>query len=162
MVSRKYENQSLATYWPPTMKFVFVSTLCVSFFLVVRVYMWIFLPLTGEVGMSFLNVRRTLSDVSGIILDVGVVCAVVAFLLHYFETDRQRLEYMLKYRLFSKNCGNPLGLKHDAIIPSLKVSDVGYGQYRVTIDTSSCSADTLVKMPKIISAGLVGKYAKDH
>ena len=39
------------------------------------------------------------------------------------------------------------------------MKDDGEGRYRVIIDTTACSADTLVKLPKIISSGLIDDYA---
>ena len=83
----------------------------------------------------------------------------VAFLLEKYTPERIAIRQMLRYRLFAKAGGNPLGLKNDSVIPSLTVKDDSEGRYSVTIDTTACSADTLVKLPKIISSGLTGDYA---
>jgi hypothetical protein len=76
-----------------------------------------------------------------------------------YTPERIAIRQMLRYRLFAKAGGNPLGLKNESAIPSLDVKDDGEGRYRVIIDTTACSADTLVKLPKIISSGLIDDYA---
>lgn len=159
MVLRRYENQSLATFWSPVMKMCFVAVVCFLIFLTVELYILLILPDGQEGIFDFSGIKHSLDNFAWFFASIGVVCVSAALWFGYFETDQERIEYMLRYRLFSKSCGNPLGLKHDSFIPALKVKNIGNDQYRVTIDTSSCAADTLVKMPKIISAGLVDRYA---
>lgn len=90
---------------------------------------------------------------------LALISFIVAFLIERYTPERIAIRQMLRYRLFSKAGGNPLGLKNESAIPSLDVKDDGEGRYRVIIDTTACSADTLVKLPKIISSGLIDDYA---
>ena len=159
MLPRKYENQSPVTFLPPVMKLFFVAIICFLVFFLFQLYLLLFLPENQEGILDFSSMHRSLDNFSGMFVVIGTICAGAALWFGHFETDQEHIAHMLKYRLFSKACGNPLGLKHDSFIPALKVKNIGNDQYRVTIDTSSCSADTLVKMPKIISAGLVDRYA---
>ncbi len=90
---------------------------------------------------------------------LGLLMVLITFMLYKYTPERIAIRQMLRYRLFAKAGGNPLGLKSDSVIPSLDVKDGGEERYRVIIDTTACSSDTLVKLPKIISSGLTGGYA---
>lgn len=159
MIPRRYGEQSRVAFWPPAKKITLLG--------------YIFFAL-GTLPLFFANSLHQLGSYDGVNLkaiadsvanwmltfwSLALVSFGVAFLLEKYTAERIAIRQMLRYRLFAKAGGNPLGLKNDSVIPSLTVKDDSEGRYSVTIDTTACSADTLVKLPKIISSGLTGDYA---
>lgn len=159
MIPRRYGDQSRVTFWSPEKK--------------LRLLGYIFLAV-GTIPLFFVNSLHQLGSHDGVNLEaianfiaswmltfwgLTLVSFGAAFLIERYTPERIAIRQMLRFRLFSKAGGNPLGLKNESAIPSLNVRDDGEGQYRVVIDTTACSADTLVKLPKIISSGLIDDYA---
>ena len=159
MISRRYGEQSRVAFWPPMKKITLLG--------------YIFLAL-GTLPLFFANSLHQLGSYDGVNLEaivdfvagwmltfagISLLLFCIAFLVDRYTPERIAIRQMLRYRLFSKAGGNPLGLKNESAIPSLNVKDDGEGRYRVIIDTTACSADTLVKLPKIISSGLIDNYA---
>ena len=159
MISRRYGEQSRVAFWPPVKKITLLG--------------YIFLAL-GTLPLFFANSLHQLGSYDGVNLEaivdfvagwmltfagISLLLFCIAFLVDRYTPERIAIRQMLRYRLFSKAGGNPLGLKNESAIPSLDVKDDGEGRYRVIIDTTACSADTLVKLPKIISSGLIDDYA---
>lgn len=159
MMPRRYGEQSRVAFWSPqkicmAIALIFFALSFVTFFVADGVhrsgaYEWVDLEAMAEFWSTWLLVCWGLT----------FLFLVIAYLFTRYTPERIAIRQMLRYRLFSKAGGNPLGLKSDSAIPSLDVKPDGDGRYSVTIDTTACSADTLVKLPKIISSGLTGDYA---
>ena len=159
MMPRRYGEQSRAAFLPPekicmAVALIFFALSFVTFFVADAVhrsgaYEWIDIEAMAEFWSTWLLACWGLA----------FLFMVMAYLFTRYTPERIAIRQMLRYRLFSKAGGNPLGLKNDSVIPALDVKDDGEGRYSVTIDTTACSADTLVKLPKIISSGLTGNYA---
>lgn len=159
MISRRYGEQSRVAFWPPekmcmAIALIFFALSFVTFFVADVVhrsgaYEWVDVEAMAEFWSTWLLVCWGLT----------FLFLVIAYLFTRYTPERIAIRQMLRYRLFSKTGGNPLGLKNDSVIPSLSVREDGDDRYSVTIDTTACSADTLVKLPKIISSGLTGDYA---
>lgn len=159
MIPRRYGDQSRVTFWSPEKKITLLG--------------YIFFAL-GTLPLFFANSLQQLGSYDGVNLkaiadslanwmltfwSLALVSFGVAFLLEKYTPERIAIRQMLRYRLFAKAGGNPLGLKNESVIPYLDVRSDGESRYSVTIDTTACSADTLVKLPKIISSGLIDDYA---
>lgn len=159
MIPRRYGDQSRVAFQPPericiVISLIFFSLSFVTFFVADAVhrsgaYEWVDVEAMAEFWSTWLLVCWGLT----------FLFLVIAYLFTRYTPERIAIRQMLRYRLFSKAGGNPLGLKNDSVIPSLTVKDDGEGRYSVIIDTTACSADTLVKLPKIISSGLIDDYA---
>lgn len=159
MISRRYGEQSRVAFWPPVKKITLLG--------------YIFLAL-GTLPLFFANSLHQLGSYDGVNLEaivdfvagwmltfagISLLLFCIAFLVDRYTPERIAIRQMLWYRLFAKAGGNPLGLKNESVIPYLDVRSDGESRYSVTIDTTACSADTLVKLPKIISSGLIDDYA---
>lgn len=159
MIPRRYGEQSRVAFWPPekicmAIALIFLALSFVTFFVADGVhqsgaYEWVDLEAMAEFWSTWLLVCW----------GITFMFMIMAYLFTRYTPERIAIRQMLRYRLFAKAGGNPLGLKNDSVIPSLTVKDDGESRYSVTIDTTACSADTLVKLPKIISSGLTGDYA---
>lgn len=159
MIPRRYGEQSRVAFWPPericrAVALIFFALSFVTFFVADGVhpsgaYEWVDLEAMAEFWSTWLLVCWGLT----------FLFMIMAYLFTRYTPERIAIRQMLRYRLFSKAEGNPLGLKSESVIPSLDVKGDDKGRYSVTIDTTACSADTLVKLPKIISSGLTGDYA---
>lgn len=159
MMSRRYGEQSRVAFQPPEK----ITTILAGIFLVLSlVPMVIAVELYHSGSFSWLD-QEALADFWGnwytVFTLLTLIMLVLTLILIKYTPERIAIRQMLRYRLFSKAGGNPLGLKSESVIPSLDVKDDGEGRYRVIIDTTACSADTLVKLPKIISSGLIDDYA---
>lgn len=159
MIPRRYGDQSRVAFWPPEK---ITSILALIFVILSIVPMVIAVELYRSGSFSWLN-QEALAEFWGnwytFFTLLGLLMVLITFLLYKYTPERIAIRQMLRYRLFAKAGGNPLGLKSDSVIPSLDVKPDGDGRYSVTIDTTACSADTLVKLPKIISSGLTDGYA---
>lgn len=159
MMPRRYGEQSRVAFWAPekicmAFALIFFALSFVTFFVADAVhrsgaYKWVDVEAMAEFWSTWLLACWGLT----------FLFLVMAYLFIRYTPERIAIRQMLRYRLFSKAGGNPLGFKNDSVIPSLAVKPDGEGRYSVTIDTTACSADTLVKLPKIISSGLTGDYA---
>lgn len=159
MMPRRYGEQSRVAFWSPqkicmAIALIFFALSFVTFFVAdavhrSEVYKWIDVEAMAEFWSTWLLACWGFT----------FLFLVIAYLFTRYTPKHIAIRQMLRYRLFSKAGGNPLGLKSDSAIPSLDVKPDGDGRYSVTIDTTACSADTLVKLPKIISSGLTGDYA---
>lgn len=159
MIPRRYGEQSRVAFWSPqkicmAIALIFFALSFVTFFVAdavhrSEVYKWIDVEAMAEFWSTWLLACWGLT----------FLFLVIAYLFTRYTPERIAIRQMLRYRLFSKAGGNPLGLKSDSAIPSLDVKPDGDDRYSVTIDTTVCSADTLVKLPKIISSGLTGDYS---
>lgn len=159
MMPRRYGEQSRVAFLPPekicmAVALIFFALSFVTFFVADAVhrsgaYKWIDIEAMAEFWGNWLLACWGLC----------FLFIALALLFLKYTPERVAIRQMLRYRLFAKAGGNPLGLKNESAIPSLDVKDDGEGRYRVVIDTSACSADTLVKLPKIISSGLIDDYA---
>ena len=144
MISHRYGEQSRVAYWPLEKKLTLIG--------------YVFLAL-GSLPLFFANSLHQLGSYDGVDLEaivnsvanwmltfwgLALLSFGVAFLAERYTPERIAIRQMLRYRLFSKAGGNPLGLKNESAIPSLDVRDDGEWRYRVIIDTTACSADTLV------------------
>ena len=150
MMSRRYGEQSRVAFQPPEK----ITTILAGIFLVLSlVPMVIAVELYHSGSFSWLD-QEALADFWGnwytVFTLLTLIMLVLTLILIKYTPERIAIRQMLRYRLFSKAGGNPLGLKSESVIPSLDVKDDGEGRYRVIIDTTACSADTLVKLPKII------------
>lgn len=159
MMPRRYGEQSRVAFWSPqkicmAIALIFFALSFVTFFVADVVhrsgaYEWVDVEAMAEFWSTWLLACWGFT----------FLFLVIAYLFTRYTPKHIAIRQMLRYRLFSKAGGNPLGLKSDSAIPSLDVKPDGDGRYSVTIDTTACSADTLVKLPKIISSGLTGDYA---
>lgn len=159
MISRRYGEQSRVAYWPLEKKIMLTGYI----FLALSVLPIFFSKSIHQLGkLDGVDLKAIVDSVANWMLtfwSLALISFIVAFLIERYTPERIAIRQMLRYRLFSKAGGNPLGLKNESAIPSLDVKDDGEGRYRVIIDTTACSADTLVKLPKIISSGLIDDYA---
>lgn len=157
-MKRRYGNQSMATYWSPLKKlFVLGGLLFVTG--IVLIGYGIHLRHFSDAPMDLSVAGRDLYRLGLLGVIFGGGCIICSILGDIHLPEKVRLQYMLRERLFAKSAGNPLGLKSDSVVPFFYLKKTGQAQYRVMVETSACSPDVLVKMPKIISAGLVGPYA---
>ena len=159
MIPRRYGDQARVAFWPPWKICTFIAMLFVALaFLAIIVADGVY-----RSGMhEWVNVEA-MAEFWGnwflACLGLFFLFMLLALAFIKYTPERLAIRQMLRYRLFSKAGGNPLGLKNESSIPSLDVKDDGEGRYRVIIDTTACSADTLVKLPKIISSGLIDDYS---
>lgn len=159
MIPRRYGEQSRVAYWPLEKKimltgYIFLALSVLPLFFVNSLH-----QLGGYNGVNLEAIANSVANWMLTFWGLALISFGVAFLIERYTPERIAIRQMLRYRLFAKAGGNPLGLKNESAIPSLDVKDDGEGQYRVIIDTTACSADTLVKLPKIISSGLIDDYA---
>ena len=156
---RRYGDQARVAFWPPWKICTFIAMLFVALaFLAIIVADGVYRSGIHE----WVNVEAMAGFWGNWFLACWGLCFLfmaLALAFIKYTPERIAIRQMLRYRLFAKAGGNPLGLKNESAIPSLDVKDDGEGRYRVIIDTTACSADTLVKLPKIISSGLIDDYA---
>lgn len=159
MIQRRYGEQSRAAFWPPAKKLTLIGYI----FLALSVLPIFFSKSIHQLGnLDGVNYEAIVDFVVSWMFTFcgsSLLLFVIAYLIDRYTPERIAIRQMLRYRLFSKAGGNPLGLKNESAIPSLDVKNDGEGRYRVIIDTTACSAETLVKLPKIISSGLIDDYA---
>lgn len=159
MIPRRYGDQARVAFWPPWKICTFIAMVFVALSLLAIIVA----DSVYRSGMhEWINVEAMAEFWGNWFLACWGLCFLfmaLALLFLKYTPERVAIRQMLRYRLFAKAGGNPLGLKNESAIPSLDVKDDGEGQYRVVIDTTACSADTLVKLPKIISSGLIDNYA---
>ena len=155
MIQRRYGEQSRAAFWPPAKKLTLIGYI----FLALSVLPIFFSKSIHQLGnLDGVNYEAIVDFVVSWMFTFcgsSLLLFVIAYLIDRYTPERIAIRQMLRYRLFSKAGGNPLGLKNESAIPSLDVKNDGEGRYRVIIDTTACSAETLVKLPKIISSGLI-------
>lgn len=156
---RRYGDQARVAFWPPWKICTFIAMVFVALSLLAIIVA----DGVYRSGMhDWVNVEAMAEFWGNWFLACWGLCFLfmaLAWLFLKYTPERIAIRQMLRYRLFAKAGGNPLGLKNESAIPSLDVKDDEEGRYRVIIDTTACSADTLVKLPKIISSGLIDDYA---
>lgn len=159
MIPRRYGEQSRVAYWPLEKKIMLAGYIFLALSVIPIFFSQSIHQLGNLDGVDLEAIVNSVANWMLIFWGLALLSFGVAFLAERYTPERIAIRQMLRYRLFAKAGGNPLGLKNESAIPSLDVKDDGEGQYRVIIDTTACSADTLVKLPKIISSGLIGDYA---
>ena len=155
---RRYGDQARVAFWPPEKLLMIIGYI----FLALSFVPWFVIDAVRRSNAKWLVTESFVNFWNGWLLIFWLltfICFLLALVVNRHTPERLAIRQMLRYRLFAKAGGNPLGLKNESAIPSLDVRDDGEGRYRVIIDTTACSADTLVKLPKIISSGLIDDYA---
>ena len=155
---RRYGDQARVAFWPPEKLLMIIGYI----FLALSFVPWFVIDAVHRSNAKWLVTESFVNFWNGWLLIFWLltfICFLLALVVNRHTPERLAIRQMLRYRLFAKAGGNPLGLKNESAIPSLDVRDDGEGRYRVIIDTTACSADTLVKLPKIISSGLIDDYA---
>lgn len=155
---RRYGDQARVAFWPPEKLLMIIGYI----FLALSFVPWFVIDAVHRSNAKWLVTESFVNFWNGWLLIFWLltfICFLLALVVNRHTPERLAIRQMLRYRLFAKAGGNPLGLKNESAIPSLDVKDDGEGRYRVIIDTTACSADTLVKLPKIISSGLIDDYA---
>ena len=159
MIPRRYGVQSRVAFWPPAKKITLLGYIFVALGTLPLFFVNSLQQLGSYDGVNLKAIADSLANWMLTFWSLALVSFGVAFLLEKYTPERIAIRQMLRYRLFAKAGGNPLGLKNESVIPYLDVRSDGESRYSVTIDTTACSADTLVKLPKIISSGLIDDYA---
>lgn len=159
MIPRRYGDQSRVAFWSPAKKIMLTGYISLALSALPLLFANSLHQLGSYDGVDLEAIANSVANWMLTFWSLALLSFGVAFLAERYTPERIAIRQMLRYRLFSKAGGNPLGLKNESAIPSLDVKDDGEGRYRVIIDTTACSADTLVKLPKIISSGLIDNYA---
>lgn len=90
----------------------------------------------------------------------GALLIVVAIVVQFKEPDTAKIRRMICRTLYDPTYGNPLGFRDGQRLPHIACRPVLPGQYTVEISTLTVSAESLQKIPSIISAALNCRYER--
>ena len=123
---RRYGDQARVAFWPPEKLLMIIGYI----FLALSFVPWFVIDAVHRSNAKWLVTESFVNFWNGWLLIFWLltfICFLLALVVNRHTPERLAIRQMLRYRLFAKAGGNPLGLKNESAIPSLDVRDDGEG-----------------------------------
>ncbi len=91
---------------------------------------------------------------------IGIICLIIAVIVHIRMTDTQKICLLIKKCLFSYQYGNPLHLKDHERLPKVSCKNIGLGVFVATISATCCTVEDIQNVASSISSGLNKKFSQ--
>lgn len=155
------KESTVIKYITPDKKFILSGVVTLLFSVVIKL-------ISNFIGIIPDNVFISLDKLSSIsngfnfssiiIFVLGIILIVVGIILCFKLPETVRIACMVKKSLFIYEYGNPLRLKENEALPSVKCKSVGNGIFTITISAVSSSVEELEKISSNISSCLNKKH----
>ncbi|MCF2642388.1 hypothetical protein I6E50_08205 [Roseburia hominis] len=103
-----------------------------------------------------------LAHISKMLFIVGITAIIIALILRITMSDTTRICLMVKKSLFCYEYGNPLHLKEDELLPSVRCKTAGNGIFELTITATTVTVENIQNLSSSISSSLNGKRYKQY
>lgn len=144
-------------YSTPDIKFLLsgVTTLIISTVIMVITKIFSSIPDNIFIDKTAINsIVHTLCTICYLLLVIGIVLCVSALIIHIKLSEKAKIVSMVRQALFCYEYGNPLHLKENELLPSVKCAVVGIGVFDLIISATTCKIEDIENLSSVISASL--------
>lgn len=97
-----------------------------------------------------------------ILLIIGISIIVIAIVVRLALPDTTKICTMVKKALFCYEYGNPLHLKENELLPTVKCKNVSMGVFEIIVSATTCNIEDIENISSVISASLNRKKLNQY
>lgn len=152
-------------YSTPDIKFLLsgVTTLLISIVIIVITKVFSSIPDNIFIDKTAINsIVHTLCTSCYLLLVIGIVLCISALIIHIKLSEKAKIVSMVRQALFCYEYGNPLHLKENELLPTVKCKNVSMGVFEIIVFATTCNIEDIENISSVISAILNRKKLNQY